>query len=529
MIKTAERYLVPSLKQIIKLFNISAPVAGVTFLALANGAPDITSIIVSVFSGSSDFGLGEPLSSGTLVTSIVFAFCALLAPSNIQLDISFIRDLGTYLIGVIFVGISVLSSGSVSTWQSVVCLLIYIVYIVLVVGGRYLYVFFRWVRKKVISRNEKKRRKQEEERAKLESITSSISLPSLVEVELLERNQQEHELMISYGFTSFNHSRDGPKSIRTWSPTTLLLNDEPSSFSLTTASVTAFEAYFVLGNAEDIPEIEMDKLDNILIRFMKWLGIFDLPWYQKLLFFFELPFIFIRNLTIPKADPSEWSKFFAVMNPIFTPMFLTLVIRYHFYLINGVFPLILVCGICGLPLSFFILISSKCKMPPKYHFIFIPFSFIFSVCWIYCAASELLSLLMSVGIIFQIPNIILAATVLSFGNSIGDMVANVTLAREGMGNASAGAIFSSPCLNLLIGFGIATLGYNALHGKPFPVDVTPSLILAYAFLLTSLIMSLIVVTLLKLKVPKLLGIYLILHYLAFMILSMLTDFNILWP
>jgi len=44
---TADGYLAPSLEQISKKLKISEQLAGVTFLALANGAPDVIGAIVA--------------------------------------------------------------------------------------------------------------------------------------------------------------------------------------------------------------------------------------------------------------------------------------------------------------------------------------------------------------------------------------------------------------------------------------------------------------------------------------------------
>ncbi len=55
-----------------------------------------------------------------------------------------------------------------------------------------------------------------------------------------------------------------------------------------------------------------------------------------------------------------------------------------------------------------------------------------SIFWIYIIANELVSFLQSIGYILNVSRIILGATVLAWGNSIGDMVADVLMARQGL-------------------------------------------------------------------------------------------------
>lgn len=138
---TAEANFCPSLTEISNYLKLSPNVAGVTFLALGNGAPDISSIIAGVFSGSTGFGVGtkisfshvlqgEPIGAGLFVTTAVMAACTLLADVHVTPS-SFLRDVGIYTASVVFVLIVCLS-GQIVLWQSLLCLLIYAGYVLLV-------------------------------------------------------------------------------------------------------------------------------------------------------------------------------------------------------------------------------------------------------------------------------------------------------------------------------------------------------------------------------------------------------------
>ncbi len=79
---TANKYLSQALTNISDKLGLSQNLAGVTFLAFGNGAPDVISSIVAS-EGASDEGvnvaIGSLLGGGILVSCLVFALVVLLA------------------------------------------------------------------------------------------------------------------------------------------------------------------------------------------------------------------------------------------------------------------------------------------------------------------------------------------------------------------------------------------------------------------------------------------------------------------
>lgn len=68
---------------------------------------------------------------------------------------------------------------------------------------------------------------------------------------------------------------------------------------------------------------------------------------------------------------------------------------------------------------------------PKYHFLLCFLGFIISVAWISTIAGEVVGVLKAFGVILDISEAILGLTVFAVGNSLGDLVADVTVARLG--------------------------------------------------------------------------------------------------
>lgn len=73
--------------------------------------------------------------------------------------------------------------------------------------------------------------------------------------------------------------------------------------------------------------------------------------------------------------------------------------------------------------------------------------FISAVVWIYLLANEVVTLLTAIGLIMNISEAILGLTIFAIGNSVGDLVANLTVARMGFPNMAVAACFGSPMLS----------------------------------------------------------------------------------
>jgi sodium/potassium/calcium exchanger 6 len=72
--------------------------------------------------------------------------------------------------------------------------------------------------------------------------------------------------------------------------------------------------------------------------------------------------------------------------------------------------------------------------------------FFISIMWISIFATEIISILKSVSIIYSLSDDILGITVFALGNSVGDFISNFTIARMGMPLMALGACFGGPLL-----------------------------------------------------------------------------------
>lgn len=90
------------------------------------------------------------------------------------------------------------------------------------------------------------------------------------------------------------------------------------------------------------------------------------------------------------------------------------------------------------------------------------YGFVMAATWIDWIADSLVALLNFIGIVLHIPGAIMGLTILAWGNSVGDLSANITMARKGLANMAMTACFAGPVFNILLGLG---LGFRSLESQ----------------------------------------------------------------
>ncbi|CEP24581.1 unnamed protein product [Cyberlindnera jadinii] len=98
--------------------------------------------------------------------------------------------------------------------------------------------------------------------------------------------------------------------------------------------------------------------------------------------------------------------------------------------------------------------------------------FVLSIVTIMSLSSVLIPILKNIGVIFQISESLLGLTILALGNSVGDLISNLTLARLNLSVIGVNACFGSPLLYILLGIGVNGLVVNVRKGAPYmPIQV----------------------------------------------------------
>ncbi|KAL1350621.1 hypothetical protein AAHE18_06G037500 [Arachis hypogaea] len=225
----------------------------------------------------------------------------------------------------------------------------------------------------------------------------------------------------------------------------------------------------------------------------------------------EIPVATLLKLSIPEPAPSQWSRLYSSANIALCPISLLYACKSF---VPFDHPIAFLLPNTDLPLWSVVLTTSFClaclyfvmeKEPPKTEQIpVVVMAFVMSVFWISTTAGELVNCLETLGLVLKLPPAILGLTVLAWGNSVGDLVADVAVAKAGHPAMAMAGCFAGPMFNMLVGLGTALVIQTAnIHPKAYvlnfhrvsrvgfvasyiirmsPPSQHPSLSLSYSFL-----------------------------------------------
>ncbi|XP_052510696.1 mitochondrial sodium/calcium exchanger protein [Budorcas taxicolor] len=463
---TAAKFFCPNLSAISTTLKLSHNVAGVTFLAFGNGAPDIFSALVA-FSDPRTAGLafGALFGAGVLVTTVVAGGIAILRPFTAA-SRPFLRDIVFYMAAVLLI-FTALYRGRVTLAWALGYLGFYMFYVVTVVLCTWIY---QWQRRRSLV----------------------CSMPATPEI--LSDSEEER---VSSNTNSYDYGEE-------YRP--LLLYPETTAQILVQA---------------------LNPLD-----YRKWR---TKPTYWRVLKVFKLPVEFLLLLTVPVMDPDKedrnWKRPLNCLHLVISPLFLTLTLQsgaYGVYEIGGLFPVWAVVMIAGTALAAVTFFATSNSEPPRFHWLFAFLGFLTSALWINAAATEVVNILRSLGVVFRLSNTVLGLTLLAWGNSIGDVFSDFTLARQGYPRMAFSACFGGIIFNVLVGVGLGCL--LQISRAHMEVKLEPDGLLVWILAGTlglSLVCSLVLVPLQCFQLSRVYGCCLLLLYLTFLVVALLTEFGVI--
>lgn len=555
---TADDFLCPSLLAIAKSLKLNQGIVGVTFLAFGNGAPDILTSFAGISQSRPELVIGELFGAGIFVTTIVFG--SILISGKFKLmERPLLRDVIFYLTACFFAW-AICYQRAIHLWQVIVFIIIYFVYIVTVILGRYIY-------SKINNNNNNNTDCNSENQISTSSTSGIISTtnstnrnddeinnyPSTYK----KFNNQIDSLPNTTNFTTVkirsNSKSDYYNNITTTTTQQQHVNHNNSNYNLpiviprisfstepkveddsidvTNRTSTDFyrssfydsfrsavsgisitssihsrrslrghheNALFSLTHSNDFSgeekctdlncmhspvsnnnssgrpscvddftstsEQEKEREEDFkYLDSLNWyedffihISPFDMKEFrsssfiQKVMTLMKAPFYVILTLTVPVVDyenhRSNWCRLLNSIHCVTGPLFLTLIGGFFFKFVKD-FPIALIVALVGIVFSSIVMLTSKFKEPPMYHNIFAYLGFIVSVAWTFTFASEVVNLLKSIGILLNVSDVILGLTVLALGNSLGDFVANLSMARQGFPRIGVSACFGGPLMS----------------------------------------------------------------------------------
>lgn len=505
---TGNDYLAETLGIISEKLKLSQNLAGLTLLALGNTAPDVAVAIVS--GEGSDQGLTYSLSSvlggGSMVFGFVLSTVIFLGKEVSVSGLSFIRDLMTYLIIVLFVFIIGVTYKKMNIFIAVAIFGLYVLYVVICI----------FMESKFKEKNDStgelslgidddnssnSDEDEEKEKFKLEIFNdeekenneqkeekndSKVKDNNLKEKLIKENNQDEKKEIVAADKGNENKEKDEEN-----------VNNEDLQFFLGKGQkITGFRAINMIKENEkkfnlneimdatyygkifeqneniyrsynkELAKKNSNKYNYALVRYYyltkttKWS---DKTIFQKIVYvLIDYTFDLLRNLSIPPFDKKRYNKIIFICLPITIPLFITIFFK------NKLFPFYTTSPGCWIILSYYIIAIGIAVILnftlyrtnlPKCEWILLLASLIMSMLWVMVVCNILIQMIDDAKLLlpFEVNESFLAMTILAVGNSVPDFIVNCSLAKTGYAEMALSGCVGAPIFGMSVGFGLSLI------------------------------------------------------------------------
>ncbi|KAG2140117.1 Sodium/calcium exchanger protein-domain-containing protein [Suillus clintonianus] len=152
-------------------------------------------------------------------------------------------------------------------------------------------------------------------------------------------------------------------------------------------------------------------------------------------------------------------------------------------------------AVCGLAVAALVLVFADGRSHPTARMARCSMGFLVAIAWIMAIADEAVNVLQTFGFIFGLSDAIIGLTIFAVGNSLADLVANMSVAVFApiMGFS---ACFGGPMINILLGVGISgSYVISKAGGEPYTLHFSPTLMSSTFGLLALLVATLVIVPL----------------------------------
>lgn len=540
---TAEDYFSPALEMLSVKLGLPPRFAGVTLLALGNGAADVSATVASI---TSDPVAGYTLSLGAL-TGAAMVISGVISAAVVLADVqggvpcrgALVRDATALVLTVIAVW-SQLASGIMGPEAISLFLTLYAMFVLLVLTAD---VYHRAVvlprlaahTNAVEVRRQLQHQQQVEEQQQQQQQNNNNSMGGLVPPGMpddsnsstdvpchrmnplsavltalsnydinttgteggtgwgIESEDLVHERPIQLhghgGILDHHHHPPGPASVE---------QDPDNSYSVLDDSAAGPQTCVQTGTfgipADSWLEALVDGRDELVQHAASvWNDIVhddDIHPISKFLLLCELPFTVMRQITVPIPCEGYYCRALIALSMAVSPLwfFFYLWSRHDVSVLSGtglVVSLVVELSMCTLALC---LLRFAPNGTGELSLVFAtPLAlcgFFIAATWIDTIADSLVSLLNFIGIILRIPGPVIGLTILAWGNSMGDLSANMTMARKGLANMAMTACFAGPVFNILVGLGLGFSSLAAQTGKATTeVKLSPSVTCGFVFII----------------------------------------------
>ncbi|KAG8195085.1 hypothetical protein JTE90_029664 [Oedothorax gibbosus] len=541
---TSNYFLCPALFTISEHLGLSQNVAGVTLLAFGNGSPDIFSSVAGLQKASAELAIASLVGAGMFVTTVVAG--SVFLTRNFTLMIRpFLRDLSFYIVAIGWT-LALFFAGKSYLYHGIGFVALYLVYIIVVLGSRYIYVNRQKQREKENASEKKKKEEKKKEEANKKDNVPSITIDGLqvptFDVVTYDNDPEATAVVLkAFYFGGFEWVDEGRRmsrgQINLEERRRSMIAIRKNSIFATEGSVSchSIQSNGMSSTEKLAPEIvDRGEFFDLLIQVCpinleKWS---KLKWWKKVIVILKSPSILVMRLTVPVLDNSQedfnWNRLLICVQCVTGPLFVSLVSEYAFYMVGGVLPVFVLLAAVCITCAVIVFCTSERFIPPVYHYLFAYLGFAVAVTWIYALANEIVALLQVFGVIFDLSDAILGLTILAWGNSISDFLSNIAVARKDFPRMAISACFGGPLLALLLGLGIPCI-IEIIKGRvpaAQPLKLSAEFVFLFVAIGIGLLMTASLMIVWKFHTRRAYGVFLIALYVAFVTLSLIEELGV---
>jgi len=266
------------------------------------------------------------------------------------------------------------------------------------------------------------------------------------------------------------------------------------------------------------------SVPRILIQLQEASGWDEKSTLRRLAYPLECAFVVARDLTIPLLDEPRWRRQICGLSLLGAPQLVVFKFSHPSKIAAGGMPLALLVFLISLPIALAVY-TQLGPTPPTSRplsIFLLSIAFAASAIWTDILANELVAGLDFLGNALGISKSVLGLTVLAWGNSIGDFVADTALARAGNPRMGAAGCIGGPLFNLLIGTGVS-MAYHTITVEPLCFHFDKTVPLGLVFLIGSLLITAVAVPLLRWRLTRGFGILQVCYYSAFVLITVVLE------
>eukprot|EP00842_Homolaphlyctis_polyrhiza_P000559 jgi/Hompol1/1503/HPOL_003210-RA len=442
---TAQSFFCPNLSSIAAFLQLPETVSGVTIAALGNGAADLFSTFAAFKGGLVPLSLGELFGASSFITCCISGLICIVKPSKLPRR-PFIRDVVAFIGAIVLVS-SFTASGSLTTEMGLGLVVYYLVYVTVVIVGAYL-----------THRERLSQRAHLAERDRMSSTNLSPGVPAVAaEEEILSyapvRFSDQSNLYETVIEPLIKHAMPivFKWSSMTWIQRCAAFFSAPVVFVMALTTPVMHEQYF-----------ENDAGDGGYIRIMDDLAGSSGAGAGASASANDVDGV--EESVIVMKQEEELPPVLTSLQILLLPLLVCMVFQVHQNPVaigsgtSLMVPVWVLAIFAGMMLFAFARWVLNPLVPRQAALKTLSIlGFIVSMLYISTISNELVGLLDVIGKLSGLDETLLGLTLFAFGNSIGDLVTNVSLAQMGYPTMAIGACYGSPMLNIVLGIGFSTL------------------------------------------------------------------------